>query len=98
MTTRFAPVATIHAPFGITNPLLPTLTWRGIPNGDSEAPGGPGGQAETGSMSERRSSRYALDLDASRRLAAHKIKRSQAKSNRSNLPLRDRRIPAGPRK
>src|SRR3984885_10288646 len=50
MTTWFDCVATIQAPFGITNPLPKMLTWRGLPNGDRAAPGGPGGHALTGSI------------------------------------------------
>jgi hypothetical protein len=50
--TQFEPVLTTHAPFGITKPLQKQLTliWRGFPNGDSDAPGGPGGHACTGSI------------------------------------------------
>ena len=52
MMTRFELQATIHAPVGITNPFgqLPTLIERGFPNGDKDAPGGPGGHACTGSI------------------------------------------------
>jgi hypothetical protein len=52
MTTRFEPVATIHAPCGITYPLQwrLTSTLRGLPNGDKLSPGGPGGHAATGSI------------------------------------------------
>ena len=97
MTTRFEPVATIHAPLGITNPLQwhPTLIWRGFPNGDSEAPGGPGGHALTGSIAmpspnirlEVSSSGNSLYLHAGGRLAADEVKGGKGKAHAGDLSL-----------
>ena len=52
MTTWFDVVLTTQAPLGMIYPhgCQLRLISRGFPNGDSEAPGGPGGQAETGSI------------------------------------------------